>query len=143
MELRKELENYNIYLVQIKSKEYEIKKLENDEVVLNGSNFKINGDIRPKGFMSSNNENKAINNADKIAKLKKEIEELKTKVEIIDTLLNTLKYRNQQLIRMYFFEKKDVRIIASILNRSDNSSIHNSISRIIKTMEKTLEVSKE
>lgn len=48
MEIKELLENYNNYLAQIKSKEYEIKKMELEEVSVSGSNFEVNGDIRPK-----------------------------------------------------------------------------------------------
>lgn len=129
------LENYNNYLVEIKTKEYAIKKLELEEINVSGSNFTVNGDIKPKGYMTSNIEGKVIDNTDKIAKLKKEIEELKDKIEIVNRIMNTLKYNDKQLIKMYFIEKKNAKILASILNREE-TSIYNSISRILKKMDK-------
>lgn len=129
------LENYNNYLVEIKTKEYAIKKLELEEINISGSNFTVNGDIKPKGYMTSNIEGKVIDNTDKIAKLKKEIEELKDKIEIVNRIMNTLKYNDKQLIKMYFIEKKNAKILASILNREE-TSIYNSISRILKKMDK-------
>lgn len=135
MELRKELENYNSYKAQIKSKEYTIKKLENEEVSLNGSNFKLNGDIRPKGYMSSNNENKVINNADKITKLKKEIEELKTKIEIIDTLLNTLNPFYKRILELRYKHNLSLEAIANDCERS-SKSISRTISDCIKKLNK-------
>lgn len=129
------LENYNNYLAEIKTKEYAIKKLEVEEISISGSNFAINGDIKPKGYMTSNIEGKVIDNTDKIAKLKKEIEELKDKIEIVNRIMNTLKYNDKQLIKMYFIEKKNAKILASILNREE-TSIYNSISRILKKMDK-------
>lgn len=129
------LENYNNYLVEIKTKEYAIKKLELEEINISGSNFTVNGDIKPKGYMTSNIEGKVIDNTDKIAKLKKEIEELKDKIEIVNRIMNTLKYNDKQLIKMYFIEKKNAKILASILNREE-TSIYNSIARILKQMNK-------
>lgn len=129
------LENYNNYLVEIKTKEYAIKKLELEEINISGSNFTVNGDIKPKGYMTSNIEGKVIDNTDKIAKLKKEIEELKDKIEIVNRIMNTLKYNDKQLIKMYFIEKKNAKILASILNREE-TSIYNSISRILRKMNK-------
>lgn len=131
------LENYNNYLAEIKTKEYAIKKLEVEEISISGSNFAINGDIKPKGYMTSNIEGKVIDNTDKIAKLKKEIEELKDKIEIVNRIMNTLKYNDKQLIKMYFIEKKNAKILASILNREE-TSIYNSISRILRKMNKNL-----
>lgn len=129
------LENYNNYLVEIKTKEYAIKKLELEEINISGSNFTVNGDIKPKGYMTSNIEGKVIDNTDEIAKLKKEIEELKDKIEIVNRIMNTLKYNDKQLIKMYFIEKKNAKILASILNREE-TSIYNSIARILKQMNK-------
>lgn len=129
------LENYNNYLVEIKTKEYAIKKLELEEINISGSNFTVNGDIKPKGYMTSNIEGKVIDNTDEIAKLKKEIEELKDKIEIVNRIMNTLKYNDKQLIKMYFIEKKNAKILASILNREE-TSIYNSISRILRKMNK-------
>lgn len=129
------LENYNNYLVEIKTKEYAIKKLELEEINISGSNFTVNGDIKPKGYMTSNIEGKVIDNTDKIAKLRKEIEELKDKIEIVNRIMNTLKYNDKQLIKMYFIEKKNAKILASILNREE-TSIYNSISRILRKMNK-------
>lgn len=129
------LENYNNYLAEIKTKEYAIKKLEVEEISISGSNFAINGDIKPKGYMTFNIEGKVIDNTDKIAKLKKEIEELKDKIEIVNRIMNTLKYNDKQLIKMYFIEKKNAKILASILNREE-TSIYNSIARILRKMNK-------
>ncbi len=42
------LENYNDFLAEIKTKKHKIKRLELEEVTISGSNFEINGDIRPK-----------------------------------------------------------------------------------------------
>lgn len=135
MEIKIMLENYNNYLVEIKTKEYAIKKLELEEINISGSNFTVNGDIKPKGYMTSNIEGKVIDNTDKIAKLRKEIEELKDKIEIVNRIMNTLKYNDKQLIKMYFIEKKNAKILASILSREE-TSIYNSIARILKQMNK-------
>ncbi len=106
MEVKEMLENYNNYLAEIKTKEYAIKKLELEEVSVSGSNFAVNGDIRPKGYMSSNTERKVINNTDKIAKLRKEIEELKEKVEMLNSLLNILKYKEKEILKLKYKDKK-------------------------------------
>jgi predicted house-cleaning noncanonical NTP pyrophosphatase (MazG superfamily) len=135
LEIKEMLENYNNYLAEIKTKEYAIKKLEVEEISISGSNFAINGDIKPKGYMTSNIEGKVINNTDEIVKLKKEVEELKDKIEIVNRIMNTLKYNDKQLIKMYFIEKKNAKILASILNREE-TSIYNSISRILRKMNK-------
>ncbi len=133
--MRELLDNYNKYLAKIKTKNYKIKELELEEITISGSNFEINGDIKPKGYMSSNTERKVIDNADKINKLKKEIEELQAKIDMVDSIMDTLKYRDKQLIKMYYLEKKDMPIILSILKREEDTSVYNSIARIIKQMD--------
>lgn len=98
MEIKEELENYNNYLAEIKAKKYSIKKLELEEITISGSNFSINGDIKPKGYMSSNTEKKIIDNTDKINKLKKEIEKLQAKIEMIDGFINILNDDHRRVI---------------------------------------------
>lgn len=106
--MRELLDNYNNYLAEIKTKKYSIKKLELEEVTISGSNFSINGDIKPKGYMSSNTERKVIDNTDKINRLKKEIEELQAKVDMIDSIIdNTLDDLEKQVIVLIFKKKYD------------------------------------
>lgn len=133
--MRELLDNYNNYLAEIKKKNHTIKRLELEEVTISGSNFEVNGDLKPKGYMTSNLEKKVIDNTDKINKIKKEIEELQAKIDMIDSIMNTLKYRDKQLIKMYYIEKKSMPIILSILKRDEDTSVYNSITRIIKKMD--------
>ena len=133
--MREELEKYNDYLADIKRIERDIVKLRKEEISLNGSNFAVNGDIRPKGYMTSNIENKVINNADKIEKLKIDKSELEAKINYIDSLLNTLKYDERNLLRMYYIEKKNMSIIQSVYKR-EADSIHKSITTYINKLDK-------
>lgn len=116
MEIKEELENYNNYLAEIKAKKYSIKKLELEEVTISGSNFSINGDIKPKGYMSSNVEKKVIDNTDKINRFKKEIEELQAKIEMIDGFINILNDDHRRVIELrYKYNKSDLQI-SKIIN---------------------------
>ena len=112
------LENYNEYLAQMKTIDHEIAKIELEEVSISGSNFAINGDIRPKGYMASNTENKVIKNVDRIKLLEKQKKELKAKVEMIDSLLNTLDDYHKEIIELRYKENKKPLQIASILYRT-------------------------
>lgn len=129
------LENYNNYLAEIKTKNHIIKKLELEEVTISGSNFEVNGDIRPKGYMSSNTEKKIIDNADKINKLKKEIEELQAKIDMINELIKTLIPFNQRIIEMRFKAKLSLESIAGDIGR-DVPSVSRTINNCILKMEK-------
>lgn len=58
--------------------------------------------------MSSNIEKKAIDNTDKISRLKKEIEELQAKIDMIDSIIdNTLDDLEKQVIVLIFKKKYD------------------------------------
>ena len=133
--MREELDKYNDYLADIKRIERDIVKLRKEEISLNGSNFAVNGYIRPKGYMTSNIENKVINNADKIERLKIDKSELEAKINYIDSLLNTLKYDERNLLRMYYIEKKNMSIIQSVYKR-EADSIHKSITTYINKLDK-------
>lgn len=133
--IKEMLENYMDYKAEIKTIEYRIKKIELEEVSISGANFQVNGDIRPQGYMASNTENKIIKNADRVRLLEKQKDELQAKIEMIDSLINTLKYSDRNLIKMLYIEKKDISIICNVLNRESNS-IYNSVSRIISDIEK-------
>lgn len=129
------LENYNDFLAEIKTKNHSIKKLELEEVTISGSNFQVNGDLRPKGYMTSNLENKVIDNADKINKLKKEIEELQAKIEMIDSLLDTLNSFNKRLLELRFKRNLSLESIAGDCGRSVKSiqrTLKNCISKLDK-----------
>jgi DNA-directed RNA polymerase specialized sigma subunit len=116
MEIKEELENYNNYLAEIKAKKYSIKKLELEEVTISGSNFSINGDIKPKGYMSSNVEKKVIDNTDKINRFKKEIEKLQAKIEMIEGFINILNDDHRRVIELrYKYNKSDLQI-SKIIN---------------------------
>ena len=85
--------------------------------------------------MSSNIENKVIDNTDKINKLKKEIEELKAKIDMVDTYINTLKSNNRKVIIKYFIEKEEIKKIADDINRTEKT-VTRKLSNSIKYLEK-------
>ena len=128
------LENYNNYKVSIKAKEHLITKMELEEINISGSNFEINGDIRPSGFMSSNIENKIVKRQDKIIRLKKEIEELNMKIDLIDSLINILPSYCQNVIISKFMKKNSIEEICDNTNKT-KKTIHRIINKSIKIME--------
>lgn len=133
MSIKDLLENYNNYTAEIKTKEHLIKKIELEEVTISGSNFEINGDIRPKGYMVSNIENKIIKRQDKILILKKEIEELKSKIEMIDSYINTLDDYYRRVIELKYKYNKKPAQIGTILyrgKRAINIALKNAIKEL-------------
>jgi DNA-directed RNA polymerase specialized sigma subunit len=137
--MRELLDNYNNYLAEIKKKNHAIKKLELEEVTISGSNFAVNGDLRPKGYMTSNLEKKVIDNADKINKLKKEIEELQAKIEMIDSLINnTLDDLERKVITLIFKNKYDKTRVAKKIYMS-RANVYVILNRAIEKMNKKID----
>lgn len=133
MSIKELLENYNNYMADIRTKEYIIKKLELEEAEINGSNFQINGDIKPKGYMTSNVENKIIKRQDEILMLKKEIEELKSKIAMIDSYINTLDDYYRRVIELKYKYNKKPAQIGTILyrgKRAINIALNNAIKEL-------------
>jgi len=129
------LENYNNYTAEIKTKEHLIKKIELEEVTISGTNFEINGDIRQKGYMSSTIENKLIKRQDKILILKKEIEEIRSKITMIDSYINTLDDYYKRLIELrYKYNKKPAQIAVIVYRgkRAVNIALNNAIKELDK-----------
>ena len=115
--IKEMLENYMSYKAEIKAKEHLIKKIEFEEVSISSPNLEVNGDIRPKGFVSSNLENKVIKNVDKVNILKKEINELQAKIDMLDSLINTLSDYHRQIIELKYKYNKSAQQIGTIVYR--------------------------
>ena len=136
MNIKEELEKYNDYISDIKKIESDIANLKYEEVSISGSNFSVNGDIKPKGYMTSNLEKKVINNTDKILELEAQKDKIKKHIDYLDSLINTLRYNERKLIKMYFIEKKDINNILREFKRNEETSIYNTINNLIKKMKK-------
>ena len=134
MEIKKELENYNNYLAEIKTIEYKIKKLEKEEVAISGSNFEVNGDIKGKGYKASNTENKIIKNVDKIELLKKRKEEIQAKIDMLDSYINILDDYHRRILELKYKYNKSSAQIGTILYRTKRT-----INKELKISLETLE----
>ncbi len=133
--MKEMLENYMNYKAEIKTKEYKIKELELEEISVGSSNLSVNGDIKPKGYILTGTEKKIINNADKIGKLKKEIEELQAKINMIDGLLDTLNSFNKRLLELRYKHNLSLESIAGECGRSVKS-IQRTLMNCIKKLDK-------
>ena len=92
--------------------------------------------------MTSNLEGKVIDNTDKIAKLKKEVEELKNKVTMLDSLLDTLKPFYKRMLELKYKKNLSLEAIASDYGRSVKSvqrTINNYLKKINKIYIKNVE----
>lgn len=129
--MKEELEKYNDYIADIKKIDRDIAKLKREEVAIGGSNFEINGDIKPKGYMANTIEKKIINNADKIRDLELQKAEKQAQLNYIDSLLNTLKYDERNLLKMYYIERKNILRISKEIQKTEKT--------IFRKLKKSLE----
>ena len=136
--MKEELERYNDYKCQLNVLEKELRKEQNKEAKISGSNFEINGDIRPKGYMSNNIENQIINKTDRIEEIEEKIADLKSRIEIIDYALKTLKNNDRIAIQMRFFDKLSYDTIANTLNLSDRKAAQKKVTIAIENIEKVI-----
>lgn len=130
--MKEELENYNQYKADLKKIEYELYKENKKEISIGGSNFEINGDIRPEGYISNNIEKQIINKSVKVSQLEDRKRELEYKIGIIDSALMTLKSTDRQAIEMRFFKKMEYNEISTKLGIT---KIEQKIYNAIKKME--------
>ena len=134
------LENYFAYKARIKALEIELRKQEDNEVKISGSNFELNGDIRPTGYMTNNIENQIINKSDKTIEIEKELEELRDIVELVDLALQILNYKERKVVDMYIMKKMDRNMVASALGYSEVNSITRISTAAIKKIERNLKM---
>lgn len=133
--MKEELENYNKYKLQIVQIDKAIRNEINKEAKISGSNFEINGDIRPTGYMTNNIENQIINKSDRIMELEEQKKDLELKIEIIDRALATLKSTDRKAIEMRFFQKLEYNEISAALGIV---KIEQKISNAIKKLENNI-----
>lgn len=138
--MKEYLENYFAYKARIKVLEIELRKQEDNEVKISGSNFELNGDIRPTGYMTNNIENQIINKSDKIIEIEKELEELRDIVELVDLALQILNYKERKVVDMYIMKKMDRNMVASALGYSEVNSITRISTAAIKKIERNLKM---
>ena len=138
--MKEYLENYFAYKARIKALEIELRKQEDNEVKISGSNFELNGDIRPTGYMTNNIENQIINKSDKTIEIEKELEELRDIVELVDLALQILNYKERKVVDMYIMKKMDRNMVASALGYSEVNSITRISTAAIKKIERNLKM---
>ncbi len=133
MNIQEILENYNSLKARITIIQSEIQELENE--VLDVKSTKTDGMPKSKGLTDSNVENYIIERETKIERKKREVEQTKTKLRIVEDLVNTLKKYNQEVIKMRFYEMTSIEEIATKKNRG-YAAIQKTIDRSIRFMEK-------
>ena len=90
--------------------------------------------------MSSNIDKKAIDNTDKINRLKKEIEKLQAKIDMIDSMINILSDYHREIVDLKYKYNKTNSQIATIMKREERT-IRKALKKIISILDEKYESS--
>ena len=133
MEVKEVLDNYNNYIARIAILKKQIYELEERRYSLQSAN--LDGMPKPKGYTTSRLEEKVVNIQDKIDKKNNDIKELEINLNVVRTLIKTLRRYNQELIEWKYIDKMSIEEIA---NRKDRTydSIRKTINISIEKMQK-------
>lgn len=137
MDIKEELDKYNDYKSYIKSIDRDIAELKLEDITISGSNFEVNGDIKPKGFMSSNIEKKVIKNADKIRELEAKKNKIQAHIDYLDSLINTLDELEKRVIELKYKKNYNLTEISKKIYRA-RSNVYDIHDRAIQKMDKKL-----
>ena len=90
--------------------------------------------------MHSNIEKKVIDNTDKINRLKKEIEKLQAKIDMIDSMINILSDYHREIVYLKYKYNKTNSQIATIMKREERT-IRKALKKIISILDEKYESS--
>ena len=90
--------------------------------------------------MHSNIEKKVIDNTDKINRLKKEIEKLQAKIDMIDSMINILSDYHREIVDLKYKYNKTNSQIATIMKREERT-IRTALKNIISILDEKYESS--
>lgn len=135
MEIKRELENYLYYKASISRINNNILALQAKYPEVSGSNFMLNGDIRPQGYMTNNIENDITKKIDELNRLVGEKKILEANIQMLDDMMNTLKPFYKFIIEERYKKNKDIITIAKEVHRSEKS-VSRSLNSAIKKLEK-------
>lgn len=99
--MEEKLLKYNEIPAEIARLKWKIKVIENQEIQVNSSGIDPTG-VRAQGYKSSPIENQVAKNLDTITKYKRKIEELEAELEMLDSMINTLKGIEKQVIELRY-----------------------------------------
>lgn len=99
--MEEKLLKYNEIPAEIARLKWKIKVIENQDIQANSGGIDPTG-VRAQGYKSSPIENQVAKNLDNITKYKRKIEELEAELEMLDSMINTLKGIEKQVIELRF-----------------------------------------
>jgi len=133
VEVKEVLDNYNNYIARIAIFKKQIYELEERSYSLQSAN--LDGMPKPKGYTTSRLEEKVVNIQDKIDKKNNDIKELEIKLNVVRTLIKTLRRYNQELIEWRYIDRMTIEEIANKKDRPYDS-IQKTITISIGKMQK-------
>ena len=133
MEVKEVLDNYNNYIARIAILKKQIYELEERRYSLQSAN--LDGMPKPKGYTTSRLEEKVVNIQDKIDKKNNDIKELEINLNVVKTLIKTLRRYNQELIEWRYIDRMTIEEIANKKDRPYDS-IQKTITISIGKMQK-------
>lgn len=99
--MEEKLLKYNEIPAEIARLKWKIKVIENQDIQVNSGGIDPTG-VRAQGYKSSPIENQVAKNLDNITRYKRRIEELEAELEMLDSMINTLKGIEKQVIELRF-----------------------------------------
>jgi DNA polymerase elongation subunit (family B) len=133
MDIKEELQKYNLYYAKISKIEMEIHTLESE--TLNLKSPTLDGLPRAIGFSNSTMEEKIVKKLGKISEKKFKIQVLKDKIDLLNKLIKTLKEYQQRIIKARFIDNIDMNIIAE-KEKKEYRTIQANIDSAINEMQK-------
>ncbi len=133
MKIQEVLENYNSLKASITITEGEIQELKNE--VLDCRSANLDGMSKAQGYTTSSIETYIAEKEEKINNKQRYIDKTKIKLEIVESLVKTLKKYNQDIIDMRYYQMMSIEEIAVKKDRG-YGAIQKTIDRSIRIMQK-------
>lgn len=133
MKIQEVLENYNSLKASITITEGEIQELKNEVLACRSAN--LDGMPKAQGYTTSSIETYIAEKEEKINNKQRYIDKTKIKLEIVESLVKTLKKYNQDIIDMRYYQMMSIEEIAVKKDRG-YGAIQKTIDRSIRIMQK-------
>lgn len=133
MNIQEVLENYNSIKAKICVLQKDIERINDEVAEIQG--VQLDGMPKAKGFVESGLEKQVYAKLQRVEEKEKNIKDLKFKIEIIESLIRTLKKINQDIIKMRYFDKMSIEQIATQKER-EYRTINKTIQKSIEKMQR-------
>lgn len=112
----------NIKIKELKNARYKLEKLKSSNTDIGATSYGLNSDIHSKNTISDNTSKKIIRNEQEkekteaeIKELEKEVKKLRQAVDEVDDRLQSLKYKEREILTAYYVEGRTAEDIGNKL----------------------------